>query len=292
MKKYLLAVAGLALCCGLSATAAARQKNSSGCGTDVTSLRVTILDEPGNGLLSDGKGDYVSMKSKGEQIDAKFQISNCTFDFTTNLFYSSRFMTYLFPGGSPLGDSARFTFFNMDRVASIPVTDGGADFQNWCNAGVVTDSAGKVVPNATTGYYQDNYALCGKDLDTYDAAGGLVSRGRDFVRRAYGSTLSDDSYRVRFNYSPLDSVTGISIAAGTAYVKVYASVDPAGPQVKNAKGKLLPNTWEVIPEHVLHPKNGNDSGPWSILMHYPSGVGGVVNEGYYKRPFRMVVKRQ
>jgi hypothetical protein len=284
MKKNLLSLASVVLCLGFAIDGLAQntlaQKNTS-CGQDVTSLRVTIDGTAGNALLPDGQGDYVNL--------SQFQVNNCTFDFTMNLNHTTRYMTYLFPAGSVLPSPYNFTFFNMDRIASVPPTDGGYAYTHWC--GTVQTSGGAIVQN-TEGYYQDNYAPCGKDPDTYDANGNLVP-GRYFVRRSYGSTLNDN-YHLRFNYSPFDNTTGISLAAGTAYVKVYASVDPTGPQLLNSKGWPLPNTWEMVPDVVdSHPGGATDPGPWSMLLHYTSTKGRTTAEvaGYQKTPFRMTVKR-
>ena len=83
------------------------------------------------------------------------------------------------------------SFFNIDRVGSVPVTDGGANFVNWCGGG--------------TG--SDNYGGCGVDGLGY------------FARRAMGSALANFSYGNRFNYSTIDNVE--TMAAGTAFVKIY-----------------------------------------------------------------------
>lgn len=187
------------LCLGLSLSAFAQKRTS--CGTDVTNLSVSIYkytDATNTATYnlhpdqtnSDGSPvPYVSGKSKGGTIDGMFQINNCTYDFTLNLNFSNRFMTYKFPDGSTLGTSVNFTFFNMDRVADVPITDGGSAFLNWCNTAT------------------DNYAGCGVDTNGY------------FVRRAYGSTIG--SQHLRFNYDPLDGKTFEPLSAGTAYVKVY-----------------------------------------------------------------------
>ena len=93
--------------------------------------------------------------------------------------------------GLLLGTSANATFFNIDRVGNVPVTDGGSNFLNWCSSAT------------------DNYGGCGIDAVGY------------FVRRAMGSgiDLSNQSFAHRFNYSPIDNQ--FPTAAGTAYVKIY-----------------------------------------------------------------------
>jgi hypothetical protein len=102
-------------------------------------------------------------------------------------------MTYKFPDGSVLGTSVNFGFFNMDRVADVPITDGGSAFLNWCNTAT------------------DNYGGCGVDANGY------------FVRRAYGSTITgtNNTYHLRFNYDPLDNQPIESLGIGAAFVKVY-----------------------------------------------------------------------
>src|SRR5262245_41943611 len=98
MKKNLLFLASLALCLAFAAESLAQQLASAqrptSCGQDVTNLRLTIDGTSGNALLPDGQGDYVNL--------AQFQVSNCTFDLTTNFGNTNRYMTYLFPAGSPL----------------------------------------------------------------------------------------------------------------------------------------------------------------------------------------------
>jgi hypothetical protein len=173
------------------------------CGSDVTNLSVSIYKytdatntttynlQPDLTNPDGSPVPYVSGKVKGQSIDGKFQVNNCTYDFTLNLNFSNRFMTYKFPDGSPLGTSVNFGFFNIDRVADVPITDGGPAFLNWCSTAT------------------DNYAGCGVDTNGY------------FVKRAYGSTIdSQNRYHLRFNYSPLDN-NGTSLATGTAYAKVY-----------------------------------------------------------------------
>ena len=277
MKKSAISLATLVLCLGFAIDAMAQKKTS--CGQDVTSLRVTIDGTSGNALLPDGQGDYLNF--------AQFQMNNCTFDFTMNLNQSPRYMTYLFPAGSVLPSPYTFKFFNVDRVGSVPPTDGGWAYTHWCST--VQSSGGSVTQN-TEGYYQDNYAPCGQDPDTYDTNGNLVL-GRHFVRRSYGSTLNDN-YHLRFNYSPFDNNTGISLSAGTAYVKIYASVDPSGPQLFTSQGHPLPNTWEIVPEVVNSPTGPTDPGPWSMLLHYVSSKGRTTPyvAGYQKTPFKLVVK--
>jgi len=240
------------LCLGLSVSASAQKPRS--CGSDVTNLSVSIYKytdatntatynlQPDLTNTDGSPVPYVSGKIKGNNIDGKFQVDNCTYDFTLNLNFSNRFMTYKFPNGSPLGTSVNFGFFNIDRVADVPVTDGGSAFLNWCSTAT------------------DNYAGCGVDVNGY------------FVRRAYGSTLdSQNRYHLRFNYSPLDN-NGTSLAAGTAYVKVYHTDA---------------NTWMIMPEVTPPPGVAGTDGEWSVLLD--ASIPAVAS--YQKTPFKILVKK-
>ena len=238
----------------LFAVTAKGQKLAS-CGSDVTNLSVSIfkyIDATNTTTYNlqpdqiDAGGNpvpYVTGRVKNSNILAQFQISNCSYDFTLNT-GSSRFMTYKFPDGSPLGASVNFSFFNVDRVGDLPITDGGSAFLNWCNTAT------------------DNYSGCGVDANGY------------FVRRAYGSTLDSQSrYHLRFNYSPFDIGTGLALAVGTAYIKVY---------------HIDANTWLLMPDSVPAPPtvSGTD-GEWSALID--NSFPAVIN--YQKIPFRILVKK-
>jgi len=179
---------------------------TSPCGTDLTNLsisvykytdatRTTTYNLQPDLVNADGSPvPYVSGKTKGQNIDGRFQISNCTYDLTLNLNFSNRYFTWKFPAGSVIGTSANSSGFNIDRVGNVPITDGGPNYVNWCNSAA------------------DNYGGCGVDGDGY------------FVKRSFGSAIDlsgGRTYGVRFNYSPIDNVN--PVAAGTAYVKVYHS---------------------------------------------------------------------
>ncbi len=237
----------------LFAVTANGNKPVASCGTDVTNLSVSVFKytdatntttynlQPDLTNTDGSPVAYVTGKVKNSNILAQFQISNCTYDFTLNT-GSSRFMTYKFPNGSPLGTSVNFGFFNIDRVADVPVTDGGSAFLNWCSTAT------------------DNYAGCGVDANGY------------FVRRAYGSTLdSQNRYHLRFNYSPLDN-NGTSLAAGTAYVKVYHTDT---------------NTWIIMPEVTPPPGVVGTDGEWSVLLD--ASIPAIVS--YQKTPFKILVKK-
>jgi len=174
-------------------------KSQSSCGTDITNLSISVYKytdathtttynmQPDMTYADGSPVPYVSGKSKGQNIDGRIQIDNCTYDLTLNLNFSKRYFTWKFPNGSVVGTSFNTAFFNIDRVGDVPVTDGGSNFLNWCSAA------------------SDNYGGCGVDGNGY------------FVRRSMGSMI--DAYGHRYNYSPIDNQ--FPTAAGTAYVKVY-----------------------------------------------------------------------
>ena len=134
---------------------------TSPCGTDVTNLSVSIFKYTDTTntttynlwpdlTYSDGSPvPYVSGKSKGNTIDGRFQISNCTYDLTLNLNFSNRYFSWKFPAGSVVGTSANSAGFNIDRVGDLPITDGGPVFLNWCSSAA------------------DNYGGCGVDAGGY-----------------------------------------------------------------------------------------------------------------------------
>ena len=127
------------------------------CGTDVTNLSISIYkftDATNTTTYNmwpdqtnpDGSPvPYVSGKSKGQSIDGRFQIDNCTYDLTLVLSLSKRYFTWKFPDGSVVGTSANSTGFNIDRVGNVPITDGGTNYLNWCSSAT------------------DNYGGCGVD---------------------------------------------------------------------------------------------------------------------------------
>jgi hypothetical protein len=236
---------------------AVTQKNAQpSCGTDVTNLSISIYkytDATNTTTynlwpdLTNTDGTpvpYVSGKTKGQNIDGRIQIDNCTYDLTLNLNFSKRYFTWKFPNGSVVGTSANASGFNLDRLGTVPITDGGANNLNWCNTST------------------DNYGGCGVD-----------GSGAYFVRRSLGSGILNDSYGVRFQYSPIDNVQ--TTAAGTAYVRIYH------PDA---------NTWIIIPDIAPPPPSvtGTD-GEWSVLLDKSTNPGSVV--GYQKMPFKMVITK-
>ena len=179
--------------------------NQSSCGTDLTNLSISIYkytDATNTTTynmwpdLTNADGSpvpYVSGKTRNDTIDGRIQIGNCTYDLTLSM--SKRYFTWKFPAGSVaaslVGQSVNTSTFNIDRVGSVPVTDGGANFLNWCGGGSGSD----------------NYGGCGVDGNGY------------FTRRAMGSAMLNYTYGNRYNYSPIDNIQ--TMAAGTAYVKIY-----------------------------------------------------------------------
>ena len=225
------------------------------CGTDVTNLSVSIYKytdatntttynlQPDLTNADGSPVPYVSGKTKGQSIDGRFQIGNCTYDLTLNLNFSNRYFSWKFPAGSVVGTAANSTGFNIDRVGDVPITDGSPNYLNWCN-------------NAA-----DNYGGCGVDGNGY------------FVRRSFGSgvDLPGHTYGVRFNYSPIDNVN--PVAAGTAYVKVYhtdantwtiiADQAPPPPGVTGTDGE-----WSVLLDRNNNPATvaGYQKTPFKILV--------------------------
>ena len=248
----IMAVAAL---CLLIAGQAVAQKATS-CGTDVTNLSISVYKytdatntttynmQPDMTYADGSPVPYISSKSKGQNIDGRFQIDNCTYDLTLNLNFSKRYFTWKFPNGSVVGTSQNSGGFNIDHVGTVPVTDGGASFLSWCSSAT------------------DNYGGCGVDDNGY------------FVRRAMGSAILNFSYGVRFNYSPIDNVN--PIAAGTAYVKVYHNdantwiiiPDQAPPPSGVTDPNATAGEWSVLLDRTTTPNTvaGYQKMPLKILV--------------------------
>ena len=204
MKKVYIFAITIAICAIFSITAFA-QKTAS-CGPDVTNLSMTV--DPGYAITSDGNtAPYATGKTNGDTITAMFQVDNCSQDFTLNLNFSKRFMNVNFPSG---GGSYRAKFYNFDRVASVPVTAGGTAFLEsvFCTA-APDPQGGFIVGKNADGTYRDNYAGCGVD-----------SSGNAYVRRNVGINLGGN-FRLRYQFSPIDSPGGNLIVAGSSYIRVY-----------------------------------------------------------------------
>ena len=148
--------------------------------------------------------------------------------------------TWKFPNGSVVGTSFNTAFFNIDHVGTVPVTDGGSNFLNWCSAAT------------------DNYGGCGVDGDGY------------FVRRSMGSMI--DAYGHRYNYSPIDNQ--FPTATDTAYVKVYHAdlntwtiipdTVPPPPGVTGTDGP-----WSVIIDRTTGAVQSYQKTPLKIVVRKP-----------------------
>jgi hypothetical protein len=187
---------------------AQRSRPGPSCPPDIINLRVTFADATGDLFRSDGRGPYVTSKAKGSTIDIRFQRGNCSYDLTMDLSHSNRTMR-LTLGASTLTS----TFFNFDRVASVPVTDpNNQAFVDFCGGRDANDqiivNTPNVVLNADGTYQYDNYAGSGVD-----------ESGNYFVRRSVGINAGDSNHGFRYQYSTIDNVA--TWAAGTDYLRVY-----------------------------------------------------------------------
>lgn len=267
MKKFSLFIASFALCTLVTINASAQKKPStSGCGTDVRNLSLTVEAGAYN-IQADKAEAYATKKVKGDQIEAMFQIGNCSQDFTLNLISSPRFMYVNFPNG---GGSYQAKFYNFDRVASVPITPTTLDASNafvngsqFCTATPQLMS-GFVVGKNADGTYKDNYGGCAVDAE-----------GKAYVKRNVGISLDDvtnDDYRLRFQYSPLDGTGNGENVTGTSFIKVYH------PDA---------NTWILMPETQINPTTGLAESI-GVKMQY---VNGLIPRGTYDMPFRFVLKK-
>ena len=211
MRTVNLIATAIAICAIFSLNAFAQ--NTPSCGFDVTNLSLTVDNSSGNAITSDGNtAAYATGKTKGDTITAMFQVDNCSQDFTLNLNFSKRFMNVIFPSG---GGSYQAKFYNFDRVASVPITptdfDASTNFVN--NSQFCTASpeplGGFVVGMNPDGTYRDNYAGCAVD-----------SSGKAYVKRNVGINLGGN-FRLRYQFSPIDSPGGNLIVAGSSYIRVY-----------------------------------------------------------------------
>ncbi len=198
MKTTPIVIFGLALAFGLAADASAQKGKTTSCGPDEY-LNLQVIGTPSapnyKVLVSDGKGLYKNGESSNVLV--RFQVDNCTHDFTPNFSNSNRSLVALLP--LPTGNIAS-QFLNFDRVRSVPVTPSSLftdeERARWlgspfCTNGVQKTSDGKIVKNAD-GSYQDNYAGCGVDAS-----------GNAYVLRA-GSVGFGGEARLGFNVSAID----------------------------------------------------------------------------------------
>lgn len=262
--KTIYLFASLTVCIWVS-SGAFGQKTTS-CGVDVTNLSLTV-ELGGYAILPDGVNTpYKTGKVKGDTIDGKFQLSNCSQDYTLNLGGSARYMAVNFPNP---GGSYQAKFYNFDRVASVPITtDTNFITSQFCTNGADPAPNGFVVTKNSDGTYRDNYAGCGTDVSG------------NFVRRAVGISLKDLSstadYRLHFQRSPLDGGISQTVIGATTYIKVY---HPDG------------TTW------VLEPEGGDDPSTVDIVeTTYAPGakvewLNGFILRGVYHMPFRFTLRK-
>ena len=216
-------------------SAIAGKPGSNSCGADDYTLLVDVYPSTISAtynIISDGGGTYKTLTAKNNKANVGFQIANCSFDLVIDLFQSSRKINVLLPSGMTTS-----WFANFDRIASVPVTDGGTEFQTWCQGPQQNPdgsfktyaSGGKTIPF-------DSYAGCGSD------AGGA------YARRNVGFGLTND-YTLRFETSPFGGNT--PLAEGTSYIKVY---HPSA------------NAWTLEPESLANSVLINSAG---VADSYP-----------------------
>ncbi len=121
MKTTPIVIFGLALAFGLAADASAQKGKTTSCGPDEY-LNLRVIGTPSapnyNVLVSDGNEYYNNGEST--KVLVRFQVDNCTHDFTPNLSNSTRAFVALL---SALSGGTRASYFlNFDRVRSVPVT--------------------------------------------------------------------------------------------------------------------------------------------------------------------------
>lgn len=248
---------------------AAAQKNKTTCGPDVP-LVVTIGETrtaPNNMVLvSDGSGPYQNGVSR---VEARFQVDNCTHDFTMNLNFTTRSMWALLPDGEFRGN-----FFNFDRIHSVPRPE---HYDAFCASVVQKDAAGRIKSkladddSGRVEWYYDNYAGCGED-----------GHGK-YVRRGGGISLDPDQ-RLGFRHSPIDNSANEcttepkSVSCGSSYIRVYRTIDPA----------TLKDTWVLRPEPGLDPDVTTDDALAAYSV-WVNGKTGYRYEGHRNVPFVITV---
>ena len=173
--------------------------NPNSCGNDVS---VSVAFD-----LADGINGYkITRGPTDPPYLAGFQVGNCSYDFTLNLFNSSPQIKVFLPNRE-----TKAWFFSFDRVGSVPITDGSFLSSRWCNEPNSRNADGSF--NFNGNQVLDNYQPCGDDLSVDPI------KGRYFARRNVGFSLVDD-YGLRFQVSPWESqVQGE--ADTTSFIKVY-----------------------------------------------------------------------
>lgn len=215
--------------------------NPSSCGPDVSvSVSFLPIDEMNVPYkITQGPSDPPYL--------AGFQVGNCSYDFTLNLFNSSPQIKVSLPGG----DTTAW-FFNFDRIGSVPKTDGGAQFLNWCQG-----------PQQNPDGSFKTYVSDGKTIPFDSYAGCEIDGSGWFARRVVGFSLAND-YALRFQVSPWEGQLG-SAAVGTSYIKVYHPDD---------------NTWRLEPE-----------GPPAMSVLLDNSKKRSQPPAYQEMPFKAVVTR-
>jgi len=215
------AIVGAALSALVAAVpGSAAGKPPASCGSDVvvtTVVRGTEASPELYKFVSDGAGPDAAGESypsggKGQsKIDGRFQVDNCSFDFTVNVISSPRYFSALLDGAPPVTAD----FVNFDRVASVPLTvpgPGNPEFDAFCASGVFFTSDGRVGRNSLM-RIQDNYGGCHQDAES-----------NWYVRRAGHVDLADSG--LFFNRSPLDLWSSTACDANpevcqASFVRVY-----------------------------------------------------------------------
>jgi hypothetical protein len=153
-------VAAIVWATGAAAAFAAPKPPLPTCGTDIyvnTAVGGTPEARGGYALVSDGNSLYANGGSKTNKIEGRFQVENCSHDFTLNLNYSTRYLVAFLGNGLTVTSK----FFNFDRVASVPLTDpahpafDAAALDMFCGRGLERTPDGKVARNEL-GFFQDN----------------------------------------------------------------------------------------------------------------------------------------
>ncbi len=226
-----------------------------------------------------GDGDwYLHGGSKKNKIINTFQVSGCRYpkyDFTFNLYYSSRFLVEEVPDH----DIDPY-FIHFDRMGSMPVTQNTTTFRTFCGGEDAADDSDPTLDSPHIETDADNYPTKSADGTVlFDNYGGCFqdAAGNYYVRRGMVVQSNDfDTDRlslIHFNNASHGALQlncdGCSV---TSYVRVYH------PDV---------NTWVVAPEDT------SDLGPWMTAYHDNLGTGTTswTFRDHVSVPFLIAVKR-
>ncbi len=200
MRKSLLFAASLAIAFGSLAPGTSFAKgNPNSCGPEVSvSVSFALADQVNGYKITQGDTDPPYL--------AGFQVGNCSYDFTLNLFNSSPQIRVFLPSGE-----TKAWFFNFDRIGSVPITNGSFMGSRWCTEPNSRNDDGSFNFDGTQ--VLDNYQDCGDDGSV-----DLV-KGRYFALRRAGFSLLD-SYGLGFQVSPWEGQVG-GDTLGTNFIKVY-----------------------------------------------------------------------